>query len=215
MTNAHTASTTYRRHQLLSLVAAVLVGSGAGATALAHGAVPAPYSPGTPPRLPLAASAVTSAAEAPVLPEDVVPIRLRVPSIGLNVPLVSVPLDEAGELSVPEDSSTAGWYAQGPRPGERGPATIVGHVDSYKGPAVFYRLRDLAPEDRAVVDYADGPSVEFTVYHRSEHEKDAFPTATVYANTPTAELRLITCGGVFDRVSRRYASNVIVWARSA
>lgn len=204
-------STTYRRHQVLSLVAAVLVGWGAGATALAHASGASDQAPVAAPPMPLAP---TPAQEARALPPTATPVRLRVPSVGLEAALVPVGLDEAGALSVPDDFSVAGWYQGGPRPGERGPATIVGHVDSHKGPAVFFRLRDLGPQARAVVDYSDGHSVEFRVHHRTEHGKDAFPTATVYANTPTPELRLITCGGSFDRASRRYTKNVIIWARA-
>ncbi len=212
MTIAENGSRIYRRHQLLSLVAAVLVGWGAGATALAHASGPAAHALVAAPPVPLAR--ILPAPEAPALPAGATPVRLRVPSVGLDAPLVPVRLDDAGALSVPDDFSVAGWYADGPRPGEGGPATIVGHVDSYKGPAVFYRLGDLEPEDRAVVDYSDGHSIEFRVHHRTEHGKDAFPTATVYANTPTPELRLITCGGPFDRSSRRYTNNVIIWARA-
>ena len=201
---------TYRRHQLLSLVAAVLVGSGAGASTLSLASPSAG-------RLPATAPAVAPGAPAPgrpALADGATPVRLRLPAVGLDAPLASVGLEEGGELSVPADFSVAGWYSGGPRPGEPGPAAVVGHVDSHDGPAVFFRLRDLEAEDHVVVDYSDGRSVAFRVYRKAEYGKDAFPTATVYSNTTGAELRLITCGGPFDRSSRRYANNVIVWARA-
>lgn len=148
------------------------------------------------------------------MPDGIRPVRLRIPSVGLDAPLAAVGLDRTGALSVPADFAVAGWYSGGPRPGDPGPAAIVGHVDSRDGPAVFFRLRDLAPQDRATVDYSDGSRVEFRVYHRAEYPKDAFPTVAVYGNTVSPELRLITCAGPFDRSLRRYANNVIVWARA-
>jgi hypothetical protein len=45
--------------------------------------------------------------------------------------------------------------------------------------------------------------------------KDEFPTAAVYGPVPDAELRLITCGGIFDRSRGSYLSNVVVFARLA
>ena len=107
----------------------------------------------------------------------------------------------------------AGWYRQGPAPGDPGPAVLTGHVDSVAGPAVFFRLRDIAVGDPVLVDRADGTTVRFTVTRVARYPKGAFPAAEVYGPTPDAELRLITCGGVFDRATGSYADNVIVFAR--
>ena len=93
-----------------------------------------------------------------------------------------------------------------------GPAVLAGHVDSTAGPAVFWRLRDLAPGDEVLVDRADGTTARFTVTRVERHPKDAFPTDEVYGPTTGAELRLITCGGEFDRAARSYRDNVVVFA---
>ncbi len=113
---------------------------------------------------------------------------------------------------MPSDFELTGWYEGGPRPGEAGPAVIVGHVDSYRAPAVFARLDDLADGERVIVDYSDGTEVAFRVYDRAQYPKDRFPASTVYSNTDRAELRLITCGGRFDRSTRHYRENIVVWA---
>ncbi len=138
------------------------------------------------------------------------PVALTIPVIGVRTPLVSLGLDAAGALQVPPTPSVAGWYDGGPRPGAIGPAVIVGHIDSYQGPGVFFRLSQLRPGDRVYVRRADGTLAVFRVTSVRMYPKDRFPTQAVYGPTPDAELRLITCGGAFDPVTRSYLSNVIV-----
>lgn len=136
-----------------------------------------------------------------------------IPAIGLHTRLIGLGLNHDGTLEVPTDYALAGWYELGPRPGERGAAVIVGHVDSTEGPAVFYRLGELEPGSKVRVEWADGSSVGFRVYAVREYAKAAFPTTLVYGRTPAAELRLITCGGPFDGSTGHYLDNVVVFAR--
>ncbi|WP_245900025.1 class F sortase [Geodermatophilus normandii] len=143
------------------------------------------------------------------------PARLRVPAIGLDSGLVDLGLDATGALEAPADFATAGWYAGGPAPGDVGPAVLAGHVDSSRGPAVFARLRELTGGDEVLVDRADGSTVTFAVTRVERHPKDAFPTDAVYGPTGDAQLRLVTCGGDFDRAARSYEDNVVVFARLA
>jgi Sortase domain len=141
------------------------------------------------------------------------PVRVRIPSIGVDSPLVQLGVDGDGALVPPDDFARAGWFADGPVPGEIGPAVLAGHVDSHDGPAVFFRLVDLATGADVLVDLADGTTVRFTVAGAARYPKDEFPTEDVYGPTPRAELRLITCGGEFDRDRRSYRDNVVVFAR--
>ena len=140
------------------------------------------------------------------------PVRLRIPSIGVDTALVRLSVDAAGALVPPQDFGRAGWFPGSPVPGAVGPAVIAGHVDSYRGPAVFFRLRNLAPGDEVLVDRADGTRALFTVTGIDRYPKDAFPTQRVYGPTARPELRLITCGGDFDREARSYRDNVVVTA---
>ncbi|GIF71854.1 class F sortase [Asanoa siamensis] len=142
------------------------------------------------------------------------PSEVRIPRVGIRSTLVGLDLDGTGELEAPADYGKAGWYERGTRPGERGPAVIAGHVDSHRGPAVFYRLRDLRPGDTVEVRRGD-LWVPFRVVHTDRYPKDSFPTSSVYGATPGAELRLITCGGEFDRGKRSYRDNVVVYAVDA
>ena len=143
------------------------------------------------------------------------PVRLRVPSIGVDTGLQRLGKAVDGTVEVPSGRrkwDMAGWYAGGTLPGDPGSAVILGHVDSKAGPAVFYRLRELRPGDRIEVVRADGSRARFAVERIEEYPKTRFPTADVYYPTLTPRLRLVTCGGSFDPVAGSYRSNVIVFA---
>jgi hypothetical protein len=139
------------------------------------------------------------------------PTRLRVRAIGVDTALEALRLGADGELRPPADDDKAGWYADGTAPGDLGPAVLAGHVDSSRGPAVFYRLRDLRAGDTIEV-VRDGRTLRFTVTATAWYPKRAFPTDRVYGPTPDRQLRLITCGGVFDRRLRSYRDNLVVYA---
>ncbi|HTF10146.1 MAG TPA: class F sortase [Asanoa sp.] len=142
------------------------------------------------------------------------PSEVRIPRVDIRSTLVGLDLDSTGELEAPADFAKAGWYEQGTLPGEPGPAVIAGHVDSHKGPAVFYRLRDLRPGDTVEVRRGD-EWLPFRVVATGHYPKNKFPTSSVYGATPGAELRLITCGGEFDHSKRSYRDNVVVYAVDA
>jgi LPXTG-site transpeptidase (sortase) family protein len=142
-----------------------------------------------------------------------VPSRVRIPSIDLVTP----PLQDLGRaadksIALPTKPGLAGWFEGGPRPGQPGPAVVIGHVDWDHGPAVFFRLREMKPGQSVFVDRADGSTQEFRVSKVRQVAKDDFPTADVYAPDLAASLRLITCGGQFDYSTGNYLDNVIVFA---
>jgi len=143
------------------------------------------------------------------------PVRIEIPSIGVDAPIVSLGLNADRTLEVPSDFGDAGWWSGGSRPGERGPAVIAGHVDSYTGPAVFFRLGELRPGATIVVRRRDGSRARFSVLGSERYSKASFPTRRVYGATRAATLRLITCSGTFDRASGHYLDNTVVYAVSA
>jgi hypothetical protein len=143
------------------------------------------------------------------------PVRLEIARIGVSTGLQRLGKDHHGAVEVPSGPhqwDTAGWYAAGTRPGDPGSAVILGHVDSKRGPAVFYRLRELRPGDLVEVVRADGSRARFAVQRVEEYPKARFPTADVYYPTLTPMLRLVTCGGAFDHKVGHYVDNVIVFA---
>jgi len=140
------------------------------------------------------------------------PVSLTIPLIGVRTQLITLGLTPTGELQVPSSTAVAGWYTGSPRPGAIGSAIIVGHIDSYSRPGVFYRLIKLTRGDRIYVKRTDGTLVEFRVTSVQTYLKNRFPTEDVYGPVPDAELRLITCGGAFDTATGHYLSNIVVYA---
>lgn len=142
------------------------------------------------------------------------PLRLRIPEVGIDAPF-SEPLGitDTGEIAVPETYDAVGWYQYGPVPGAAGPAVVLGHVDSYTGPAVFYPLADITVGDEIFIERGDGSTVVFAVTAIKQPTQDAFPTARVYGDIDHAGLRLITCTGTYDHGVARYSHNLIVYAK--
>jgi sortase (surface protein transpeptidase) len=140
------------------------------------------------------------------------PVELTIPAIRVHTALEKLGRTPKGALQVPDSTTIAGWYTGSPRPGEIGSSIIAGHIDSTAGPAVFFRLRLLRKGELVYVQRADGTLVVFSVSAEHTYPKNDFPTEQVYGPVPDAELRLITCGGTFDPVTRSYLSNVVVYA---
>ena len=140
------------------------------------------------------------------------PVALTIPALEIDTRLSGLRKDLDGSLQVPADPLRAGWYSQGPAPGDDGPAVIVGHVDSRRGPGIFAQLDTLTVGDQLAVRRADGSVVTFVVQTVETFAKRDFPTEQVYVGDGTTSLRLITCGGEFDAKARSYLSNVIVFA---
>jgi len=140
------------------------------------------------------------------------PVGLIIPAIGVRTRLIRLGTTGRGALQVPRATTVAGWYTRSPVPGAVGASVIAGHVDSYAGPGVFFRLRLLLPRDRIYVRRADGALAVFRVTSVRTYLKSRFPSAAVYGPAPGPQLRLITCGGAFDPVTRSYLANVVVYA---
>jgi hypothetical protein len=148
-------------------------------------------------------------------PAVALPVRLRIPAAGVDSTLQHLRRAADGTITTPSRWELAGWYAQGPRPGQAGPAVLLGHVDSRSGPAVFFHLEDLRPGDLVHVDRADGSTVDFRVTGSAQVAKSRFPSDLVYSPTLEPSLRLVTCGGTFDAATGHYRDNIIVFALPA
>lgn len=145
----------------------------------------------------------------------VLPVQLDIPDLKLSTRLIGLRKQQDGTLQVPQDPQRAGWYSQGPAPGQRGAAVIAGHVDSVDGPGVFARVRELEPGAAIRVRLSNGTTATYVVNKVESHPKRSFPTGAVYGSADRPLLRLVTCGGEFDRRSGHYRSNVVVFASAA
>jgi sortase (surface protein transpeptidase) len=139
------------------------------------------------------------------------PMTITIPSIGVDAGVVAIGLRADGAMQVP-DPDQVGWYRPGPRPGAPGPAVLIGHVDTRTGPAVFYRLQRLRPGDEILIGQRDGSTTRFVVGRLERHPKTELPTRRIWTATSEPLLRLITCGGSFDRATGHYRDNLIVYA---
>lgn len=142
------------------------------------------------------------------------PVRIRIPSVDIDTKVSEeLGLDEAGAIEVPTGYDNVGWYKYGPTPGELGPAVIIGHVDSYQGPAIFYSLGQLEIGDEIFIEREDGSTAVFQVHEYERPLQSDFPTRKVYGDIDHAGLRLITCTGTYDHGIQRYSHNLIVYAK--
>jgi len=155
-------------------------------------------------------TARTSVGVDPVAPRPA-PVALRIPAIGVDVSLSTLGLNADHTVQVPTDFQQAGWFGLGPSPGQTGSAVILGHVDSYTGPAVFFQIRTLRAGDQVNVSLADGAIAHFQVSAVAMYAKDQFPAQQVYAPHGGSALQLVTCGGTFDTHTRSYLSNIVAY----
>lgn len=207
----------FLRRLVLTALATVLVSW--GITLISNGAQPQ-----APPPQPGAAQAFGSgggttgagpddARPVAVLPPSV-PTKVRIPAIHVDAPLTGLDLERDGRLAAPpeDDRNLAGWYREGTSPGAVGTAILAGHVDTDQGPAVFYNLGALAKGTTIEVDRADGRTALFSIDAIEVYTAAAFPDRKVYGPASRPELRLITCGGGFDKKHQQYLGNVVVYA---
>ena len=144
-----------------------------------------------------------------------VPVSVHIPAIGVTSELLHLGVTADGAIQVPSlytEAGEAAWYKYSVTPGQIGPSVIEGHVDSYAGPAVFFRLGALRPGDRIDVTLADRVTAVFQVTGVRQYLKSRFPAKAIYGATAYAALRLITCGGAFDYATGHYLSSTVVYA---
>ena len=139
------------------------------------------------------------------------PVHLSIPIIGLSAPLSVLMLNKNGTVNVPTSFSVPGWYSGDRSPGQKGSAVILGHVDNYHGPAVFYYLDKLRLGNRVDVTLADGRKLVFAVIGERMYAKTNFPDKLVYGPRSYPALQLVTCGGIFDSSTGHYLSNIVVF----
>jgi sortase (surface protein transpeptidase) len=194
--------------RLPALLALTLVLTGVTAC----GATPSPQ-PAAGPAAPAGAepSNADSLTSGDLLP-TAAPTRVEIPALGVAAPIIGLGLQPDGAMDVPADARTVGWFTEAPTPGALGPAVLAGHVDFRGAAGTFAKISELGPGDDIRVARADGRTAVFAVTRVEQYAKDAFPADDVYGAIDHAGLRLITCGGDFDRSTQHYVDNIVVYA---
>lgn len=208
----HAMPGTRRRSRGTNALAAagVVAVLGAGMTMIAIG-----WNGGGPPQPPKSAS--VNAPEPVVRAHPLrraLPVRITIPRIHVNAPVEPLGQNADGSVEVPTLTrpNLAGWYKYGPTPGQKGAAVVLGHVDAHRHQAVFFRLGSLRRGDHIHVTRRGGSIATFVVDSVVPVAKDRFPTQSVYGKTKYAALRVITCGGRYDKKTMHYLGNIIVYA---
>jgi hypothetical protein len=142
------------------------------------------------------------------------PVRLAIPAIKVEAPVSRVGLAADGSIAVPplQRHNEAGWFDQGPTPGQFGPAIIVGHADTKTGPSIFHDVAKLRPGARVEVTRRDRSVAVFRVSSVERFNKARLPADRVYGDFSRPGLRLISCGGEWKGGSIGYADNIVVFA---
>jgi hypothetical protein len=141
------------------------------------------------------------------------PETLAIPAIGVHIAVGRLGLQSDGEVEVPATTHTVGWFVHGVTPGQIGSAVILGHVDSYLGPGIFFELKTLKANDVIIVTLADGTVTRFRVNKVVQYAKTDFPDQLVFGSHGTRSLQLVTCGGPFDPSTGHYLANIVVFSR--
>lgn len=141
----------------------------------------------------------------------VTPIQLRIPAINVDAPINPQGLTENGEMEVPDDGETIGWYEPGTKPGGMGNAVLVGHVDDYTGPAIFFNLKKLEVGDEILVDGENGETLTFVVRDKQAYPYDNAPIRQIFGPSSKKQLNLITCTGLYNRSTNNHEERLVVY----
>jgi sortase (surface protein transpeptidase) len=142
-----------------------------------------------------------------------VPVRLRIPAIGVDAPVEVVGIAADGSMAAPQSWGDVGWYEYGALPGQLGNATLVGHLDSTTGPAVFWHLGSLTSGNALFVVMSDGSLLSFTVHEQDRYPYNDAPYERLFGPATTANLNLITCAGAWDAQQHNYLQRTVVYAQ--
>ncbi|MDP8924807.1 MAG: class F sortase [Chloroflexota bacterium] len=148
-------------------------------------------------------------------PWGVPPVRLAIPSLGVDAEVAPVNYDRDGLMDVPPDPDMVAWFEYGPGMGVPGNAIFAAHVDWAGRPRVFHRLGALEPGDAVLVMDAEGRGFEYRVQSNQIYDAEGAPVEEIFAQTVDPVITLITCGGRYRAATREYLDRIVVVATGA
>ena len=140
------------------------------------------------------------------------PMRLKIPKINVDAVVEYVGLTPQGAVGVPKGPSNTAWFDLGPRPGEKGSSVIVGHFGWKNGiPAAFDNLNKLRKGDKLYVEDDKGAIISFVVRESRRYDQKADASDVFSSNDGKPHLNLITCEGIWSKVSKSYSNRLVVF----
>lgn len=140
------------------------------------------------------------------------PVRLKIPIINVDATIEYVGLTPDGAMDVPVGPSNAAWFSPGTIPGENGSAVLAGHFGWKNGiPAVFDNLYKLQKGDKLYVENKKGETVTFVVRESRKYDPKADASDVFGSIDEKAHLNLVTCGGVWNDISKSRPYRLIVF----
>ncbi|WP_165956404.1 class F sortase [Kribbella antibiotica] len=164
---------------------------------------------------PVSPSITARPAELPsVAAQSPTPARLVVPAVGLDLPIAATGVAEDGQMALPPDPRTIGWYRYGSGPGDRvGSVVLGGHVDSREfGAGPLVRLRKVRRGDVVEVRSTAGPVVRYRVVEVRDIPKKKLAVGYLFDRAGPRRLQVVTCGGPYDAGNGGYRDNLVVTA---
>jgi LPXTG-site transpeptidase (sortase) family protein len=142
------------------------------------------------------------------------PVRITIPKIKVNATIESVGLTSQGEVGIPKGPVSAAWFNLSPRPGSAGSAIITGHYGVWKNgtPTVFNNLSKLRQGDKIYVKDGKGATITFVVRELRIFNLKSDVTDVFVSGDAKAHLNLITCEGIWNKVSKSYSGRLVVFA---
>lgn len=157
-------------------------------------------------------AAVLEETNLPAQADSGLPVRLKIPKINIDVALESVGLTPDGRVGVPDDHTTAAWFNLGPRPGQDGSAVIAGHYGWRAGkPSAFDDLYTLRKGDEVYVEDDEGVTISFVVRESRRYDPEVMASDVFDSGDGKSHLNLITCEGVWDKISQNYSDRLVVF----
>ena len=154
-------------------------------------------------------AAVAANVEATLHPESFYPVRITIPSIRVNSPIMNVGVNSQGEMDVPDGSTKyVGWYKYGTVPGRAGSAVMDAHVY-----AAFKKLKNVGIGSDIYVENAKGETLHFRVIASKAYPLSQVPMDTIFSDSSGTFLNLITCEGKYSVRSNTYSHRRVVYAQ--
>jgi sortase A len=143
--------------------------------------------------------------------EGITPSRVQIPSMDIDTNIIPVGLLENGEMEVPEETDVVGWYDRGVKVGAKGNAVLAGHVDSKKGPAIFFYLKNIKVGEKIIVTDEKGMERTFEVKSKESYPSDEAPIEKIFGPSDKRNLNVITCTGTFNHDEHLYPDRLVVY----